>query len=160
MTGGLPFLAVETHTQPGPPTDLSGYLEALARVMFQAGINWRVVEAKWPGIHEAFDGFKPDHVAALTVADINRLMDDQRVIRNRKKLEAVVANARKMAELDAQHGGFARYLDDLGDFDATAAALQKQFAFLGRAGAWYFLWMVGRPVPPHGQTTDGGARRA
>jgi 3-methyladenine DNA glycosylase Tag len=148
--------AVETHPQPRSPTDLSGYLEALARVMFQTGISWRVVEAKWPGIREAFGGFKPDQVAALTVADIDRLMDDQRVIRNRKKLEAVVANARRMLDLQAQHTGFDRYLDHLGDFDATSAALRKQFAFLGPAGAWYFLWMVGRPVPPHEQMTGTG----
>jgi len=137
------------HKQPGPPKDLSGYLSAMARVMFQTGISWRVVDAKWPGISEAFHGFEPRRVARLTTKDIDRLMQDTRVIRNRKKLEAITSNAGHMLELDAQHRGFNRYLDSLGDFDATKRDLHKQFAFMGDAGTWYFLWMVGRKVPEH-----------
>ena len=140
---------MEEHRQPPPPGDLSGYLDALARVMFQTGISWRVVEAKWPGIREAFDGFDVRRVASLDEADIDRLMGDARVIRNRRKLEAVAANARRMQELEGEHRGFDRYLDSLGDYDATRRELRKQFAFLGDAGTWYFLWMVGRKVPAH-----------
>jgi 3-methyladenine DNA glycosylase Tag len=140
---------MEEHRQPPPPGDLSGYLDALARVMFQAGISWRVVDAKWPGIHEAFHGFDVRRVASLDEADIDRLMGDARVIRNRRKLEAVAANARRMLELEAEHGGFDLYLNSLGDFDATRRELRKQFASLGDAGTWYFLWMVGRKVPAH-----------
>jgi DNA-3-methyladenine glycosylase I len=139
------------HKQPQPPRALSGYLDALARVMFQAGISWRVVDAKWPGIRQAFDGFDPDRVAKLGTRDIDKLMNDTRVIRNRKKLEAVVGNARRMLELNAEHRGFKRYLDSLGDFDATKKALHKDFAFIGDTGTWMFLWMVGRKVPPHGE---------
>jgi len=140
---------MDEHRQPSPPADLSGYLDALARVMFQTGISWRVVEAKWPGIREAFDGFDPDRVAAFDTADIDRLMGDTRVIRNRKKLEAVVANARRMRDLAGEYGGFDRFLDSLGDFEATKTELHKRFAFVGDAGAWFFLWSVGRPVPAH-----------
>jgi DNA-3-methyladenine glycosylase I len=139
------------HKQPQPPRALSGYLDAMARVMFQAGISWRVVDAKWPGIRQAFDGFDPDRVAKLGLRDIDRLMNDTRVIRNRKKLEAVVGNARRMLELNAEHRGFKRYLDSLGDFDATKKTLKKDFAFIGDTGTWMFLWMVGRKVPPHGE---------
>jgi len=142
---------MEEHKQPSPPQELSGYLDALARVMFQTGISWRVVESKWPGTRDAFQGFKPDQVASLSTADVDRLMGDTRVIRNRKKLEAVVANARRMLELEGEHGGFDRYLDSLGDFESTKTELRKRFAFLGDAGVWYFLWMVGRQVPAHEQ---------
>src|SRR5215467_311803 len=117
----------ENWTQPGPPADGSGYLDALARVMFQTGISWRVVDAKWPGIRAAFEGFDPDTVAALGAPDIDRLMGDTRVIRNRRKLEAVVANARLMRDLAREHGGFGRYLDSLGDFQAARAELKKRF---------------------------------
>ena len=143
---------MEEHKQPAPPTDLSGYLDALARVMFQTGISWRVVEAKWPGTRDAFDGFNPERVASLSTADIDRLMGDTRVIRNRRKLEAVVANARRMLELAGEHGGFGHYLDSLGDFEATKKELRRSFAFLGDTGSWYFLWMVGRQVPAHERT--------
>lgn len=140
---------MEKHKQPPAPKDLSGYLDALARVMFQTGISWRVVEAKWPGIREAFHGFDVQRVAKLREADINRLMGDTRVIRNRRKLEAIRENAREMLALDAEYKGFKRYLDSLGDFDATRKGLHKQFAYVGDSGAWYFLWMVGRKVPAH-----------
>jgi DNA-3-methyladenine glycosylase I len=139
----------ENWEQPGPPADASGYLDALARVMFQAGISWRVVEAKWPGIRAAFDGFDPDSVAAFGTADIDRLMGDTRVIRNRKKLEAVVANARQMRDLAREYRGFGKYLDSVGDFEAARTELKKRFAFVGDSGAWWFLWSVGRPVPQH-----------
>jgi DNA-3-methyladenine glycosylase I len=88
-------------------------------------------------------------VAKLTSKDIDRLMGDTRVIRNRKKLEAISSNASRMLELDAEHDGFKRYLDSLGDFEATKKEIHKQFAFMGDSGTWYFLWMVGRNVPDH-----------
>lgn len=137
------------HKQPRPPKELSGYLDAMARVMFQTGISWRVVEAKWPGIQEAFKGFDPARVARLEDKDIDRLMGDTRVIRNRKKLEAIVSNAGRMIELDGEYKGFRRYLDSLGDFEATKKDIHKQFAFMGDSGTWFFLWMVGRKVPEH-----------
>jgi 3-methyladenine DNA glycosylase Tag len=140
---------MEEHKQPTPPENLSGYLDALARVTFQAGISWRVVDAKWPGIRAAFQDFDPEKVASLSAADIDGMMGDTRVIRNRRKLEAVVANARVMLALDGQHAGFDRYLDSLGDFDASKKELHKRFAFLGDAGTWFFLWTVGRRVPAH-----------
>jgi 3-methyladenine DNA glycosylase Tag len=76
-------------------------------------------------------------------------MGDTRVIRNRKKLEAIASNAGRMLELDAEYKGFKRYLDSLGDFDATKKALHKEFAYMGDSGTWFFLWMVGRKVPEH-----------
>lgn len=135
--------------QPHAPKELAGYLDAMARVMFQTGISWRVVEAKWPAIRDAYHGFDPARVARQSTKDIDRLMGDTRVIRNRKKLEAIASNARRMLELDAEYKGFKRYLDSLGDFDATKKEIHKQFAFMGDTGTWYFLWLVGRKVPEH-----------
>jgi|SRR5689334_21390921 len=137
------------HKHQAPPKSLSGYLDAMARVMFQTGISWRVVDAKWPGIREAFHGFEPERVARLTTRDIDRLMGDTRVIRNRKKLEAIKGNALRMLELDAEFKGFKRYLDSLGDFENTKKELHKQFAYMGDSGSWFFLWQVGRKVPEH-----------
>lgn len=135
--------------RPRPPKELSGYLEAMARVTFQTGISWRVVEAKWPGIQQAFRGFDPSRTARLKTKDIDKLMGDTRVIRNRRKLDAIVGNAQRMLELDKEHGSFKKYLDSLGDFDSTKKELHKQFAYMGDAGTWFFLWTVGRNVPEH-----------
>ena len=141
------------------PRDLSGYLETMTRAVFQAGISWQVVDAKWEGIREAFRGFDPQVVAGFDTADIDRLMADPRVIRNRRKLEGTVDNAQTLIELDAEHGGFKRYLRSHGDFDATVADLKRRFRFLGDTGSYYFLYVVGEEVPPHEEWSASRARR-
>ena len=134
---------------PARPTSLAGYLEALSRPVFSTGMSWRVVEAKWTDIGAAFSGFDPAQVAAMTPGDVDRLVDDPRVIRNRKKLEATIQNAERLLELDGEPGGFAAWLDSQGSFEETVAALRREFRFLGDNGAYLFLWTVDRPVPPH-----------
>ena len=143
-----------------PPRDLSGYLEAMTRAVFQAGLNWQVVEAKWEGIRQAFDEFDPETVAGLGAADIDALMADPRVIRNRAKLEGTVDNAQTLLELDAEPGGFRQYLRTRGDFQATVADLKRQFRFLGDTNAYYFLFVVGEEVPEHAEWSASRGQRA
>ena len=137
------------HWKPQKPTSLAGYLEALSRPVFSTGMSWRVIQAKWDGIREAFLRFDPEKVAALTPADVDRLADDPRVIRNRKKIEAVIGNAERMLALDSEHHGFGRYLETLGSTDEAVDSLRREFRFLGESGAYVFLWSVDEPVPPH-----------
>jgi 3-methyladenine DNA glycosylase Tag len=134
---------------PKRPRDLAGYLEAISRAVFSAGISWRVVEAKWDGIREALAGFDPERVAELDSRDIDVLMSDKRVIRNRGKLEGTVDNAQTILELNSEFGSFRRYLRSHVDYDSTVADLKQQFRFLGDSGAYFFLWSVGEPVPDH-----------
>jgi 3-methyladenine DNA glycosylase Tag len=139
----------DTPPKRARPRDLAGYLDAITRAAFQAGLNWRVVEAKWDGIREAFDGFDPEAVAEFDANRIDALMSDPRVIRNRPKLEGTVDNAQTLLELDREHRGFRRYLRSHGGFEETVADLKRQFRFLGDTGAYYFLFVVGEEVPPH-----------
>jgi 3-methyladenine DNA glycosylase Tag len=87
-------------------------------------------------------------------------MADESIVRSRPKIEAVIANAQRLLELDAQHGGFARYLTVHGDTAAVAKDLQRQFRFIGPSGAYMFLYMVGEPVPPHDQWPAGRQKRS
>ncbi len=91
------------------PTSLGDYLEIMTKAVFQSGISWRVVESKWPGIKEAFKGFDAEAVAGLSEPDLDELAQDTRVIRNRRKLSAIVSNAQRMIALDQEHGGFEKY---------------------------------------------------
>ena len=131
------------------PKDLAGYLAALSHPVFQAGMSWRVVSSKWDGIRDAFAGFDPKVVADFGPDDVERLLGDERIIRSRPKIEATIDNAQAMLELDAEHGGFGRYLASHGGFDETVADLKRQFRFIGDSGAYFFLYMVDEPVPPH-----------
>jgi DNA-3-methyladenine glycosylase I len=131
------------------PTGPADYLEVMTKAVFQSGMSWQVVEAKWPGFREAFDGFDPETIAAYTGDDVERLVADPQIIRNRRKIDATLTNAERMLELERSPGGFAGWLRSHGDFEATVAALRSEFRFLGDTGAYYFLYVVGEPVPAH-----------
>ncbi len=129
------------------PQSLADYLEVMSKSVFQTGISWRVVDAKWPGIKEAFRGFEPRVISSLTVAEIDELVQDKRIIRNRRKIEAIVANASRLLELDSQYGSFKKYLRSFNSFEELTKDLRKNFKFLGEMGAYHFLWVVGEKVP-------------
>ena len=131
------------------PTGLADYLEVMTKAVFQSGMSWQVVEAKWGGFREAFAGFDPATVAAFTGDDVERLVEDARIIRNRRKIEATIHNAQVMLELDREYKGFGRYLRSQPDYEALVADLRGNFKFVGDSGAYYFLYVVGEPTPPH-----------
>ena len=129
------------------PKSLADYLEVMSKSVFQTGISWRVVDSKWPGIKEAFHSFDPSILIRLTPEEIDELAQDTRIIRNRRKVEAIVGNARTMLELEKKHGSFVKYLRSFGSFEELTKDLKKQFKFLGDMGSYHFLWIVGEKVP-------------
>jgi DNA-3-methyladenine glycosylase I len=131
------------------PKRLGDYLEIMSKSVFQTGISWDVVEAKWPGIREAFRGFDADAVARMGERDIDKLATDTRVIRNRRKIEAIIENANRMIAIDKEHGSFRKYLRSHADYDALVKDLRKQFKFLGETGCYHFLYVVKEPVPEY-----------
>ncbi len=131
------------------PTSLDDYLEIMSKAIFQAGMSWQVVEAKWPGTREAFHNFDVSEVAGFDERDLEKLVEDSRVIRNYRKLAAISGNAAKMIQLDREYGSFKKYLRSHGEFDATVKALKKDFKFIGPTGAYFFLYVVGEKVPSH-----------
>jgi 3-methyladenine DNA glycosylase Tag len=131
------------------PGSLNDYLEVMSKAVFQSGMSWRVVEAKWSGTREAFHDFDVAQVAAFDERDIDALTKDTRVIRNYRKLNAIVSNAQTMIALDEQHGSFKNYLRSQTDFDATLNTIRNDFKFMGPTGIYYFLYVVGEQVPPH-----------
>jgi DNA-3-methyladenine glycosylase I len=140
--------------EPGAPKRFrvksnNDYLEVMSKVVFQSGMSWKLIENKWPGIREAFNDFDIAKVADYDERDIERLSQDRRVIRNYKKLVAIAENARKILELDKQHGGFKKYLNSFDDFDTTLKSMRKDFKFMGPMGVYYFLYVVGEEVPKH-----------
>lgn len=72
---------------------------------FQAGLSWITILRRRPGFREVFHGFELDAVAAMGADDVERLMTDARIIRNRAKIEATISNARVVLELTRDHSG-------------------------------------------------------
>ena len=78
--------------------------EKLSLEWFQSGLSWIVVLRKRPAFRAAFAGFDPERVARFGEADVERLLADARLVRNRQKIEAVIGNARAVAAL-RDHAG-------------------------------------------------------
>jgi len=129
------------------PVDDQGYFSLLARAVFSAGLGPKVVEARWPNMCAAFHYFDPRKVAAMSDADVSQLLSNPNVIRNRRKIEAVIENARRFLSCVAEAGkGFHGYLLGLGaerDLDAVAQKLSQTFVHLGRTSALFFLFSAG-----------------
>ena len=130
-----------------PVHSLGDYLEAMSAAIFTSGISWKVVDVKWDGIREAFGDFDPEQVAAYTPDDVERLMADPRVIRNRKKIEAIVENAGEIILVDREHGGFAKYLASFADNGELVRDLHRRFRFLGESVAHFFLFRIAFDLP-------------
>src|SRR6476469_6638935 len=74
----------------------SALFEALTRGVFEVGLSWSIVFGKRDAFRRAFRGFDVAKVAAMTERDVDRLVQDPSIIRNRRKIQATVDNARAM----------------------------------------------------------------
>jgi DNA-3-methyladenine glycosylase I len=131
------------------PDDDNGYFEELTRAIFQAGFSWRVIRDKWPNFQAAFDGFEIESVAGYGEPDVERLVSDPGIVRNRRKIEATVQNARTMWDLIQEHGSFYAYLRSLDglEYAGRRSELSIRFKNLGPTGVFTFLWCVEEEVP-------------
>ena len=87
--------------------------EMLVLQLFQSGLNWRVILHKRENFRKAFKDFDPVKVAALTDKEINDMCNDSSIIRNRRKIEAAVKNAKSVIIVSAKYGSFAKYLQNI-----------------------------------------------
>ena len=94
-----------------PSSDESVLFERLTLEISQAGLSWLTVLQKRPAFRAAFAEFEVDRVAGFGEADIDRLLQDPGIVRNRLKVESVVGNARRIQELRRSHGSFHGWLE-------------------------------------------------
>lgn len=128
----------------------------------QAGLSWITVLRKRENYRKAFYDFDPERIAAMTGADIDRLMLDAGLIRHRKKLEAVVQNARAYLAMQAQGEDFAEFVwqfapahhpvpQSVADIPAQTPASQqlskalkkRGFVFVGATTCYAFMQSMG-----------------
>lgn len=93
-----------------PQTEERVLMERLALEIMQAGLSWGLILQKREGFNRAFAGFDVDSLLGFGETDIERLLQDASIVRNRLKIEAIVHNARVIAAMRATHGGFAGWL--------------------------------------------------
>lgn len=122
------------------------YLSDMSRRVFRAGLKHSLVDGKWPAFEEAFHGFDPRRVRAMSDEAIEALLGNAKLIRHFGKLKAVRDNAAAMMGVAEEHGSFAKWLaawpvtDIVGLWDALA----KRFSQMGGNSGPSFLRMVGK----------------
>jgi DNA-3-methyladenine glycosylase I len=74
--------------------------ERMSLEAFQSGLSWLIILRKRENFRKAFAGFNPAEVARFSEKDVARLLSDEGIVRNRAKIDATIANARAVADLD------------------------------------------------------------
>src|SRR5262250_2628810 len=109
---GDPVHGLYHDTEYGFPTaEESVLFERLMLEINQAGLSWATILKKRTAFRAAFGDFEVDRVAAFGPGDVERLMNDSGIIRNRLKIAAVIDNAQRIQALRREFGSFADWLD-------------------------------------------------
>jgi DNA-3-methyladenine glycosylase I len=93
-----------------PVHDELRHFEFLVLESAQAGLSWSTILRKREGYRRAYRGFDPARVARFTPRDVERLLGDPGIVRNRAKIEASINNARRFLEIQREFGSFDAYL--------------------------------------------------
>jgi DNA-3-methyladenine glycosylase I len=93
-----------------PVSDDRRLFEKLSLEGFQSGLSWRTILAKRENFRAAFAGFDFDRIAAFGEGDVQRLLADAGIVRNRAKITAVINNARRAQELVERDGSLAAFI--------------------------------------------------
>lgn len=134
------------------PNDEQRLFEFLVLESAQAGLSWITILRKREGYREAFCGFDAEQVAQMTADDVERLMHFDGIVKNRRKIEATINNARLFLKVQMEFGSFHAYIssflpDDkpivnnpktLADIPATSAVSDAMSKDMKRRGFKFF----------------------
>nr|WP_246036354.1 DNA-3-methyladenine glycosylase I [Sinomonas susongensis] len=160
-----------------PVRDEHGLFERISLEGFQAGLSWATILRKRPAFREAFAQFDPEVVAAFTEDDVERLMLNEGIIRNRAKIRATIRNAQATLAL-REEGGLVDFVwsfrpestptpRSLGDIPSSSpesvalskALRKKGFSFVGPTTMFALMEAVGmidtHLVDSHRRGTSG-----
>lgn len=147
-----------------PVYDDEKLFEFLILESFQAGLSWYIVLKKRENFRQAFSNFDAAKIAKFTVQDVERLMQNEGIIRNRSKIVAAIENAKLYLEIQKEFGSFSKYIWQFTNFqtiynspkklsdlkstsvesDAMSKALGKRgFKFRGSTICYAFMQAVG-----------------
>lgn len=98
-----------------PVHDERRHFEFLVLESSQAGLSWLTILRKREGYRRAFAGFDPHTVAGFTPKDVERLLQDTAIVRNRRKIEAAINNARAFCQIQERYDSFDAFIWDFVD---------------------------------------------
>jgi hypothetical protein len=157
----IPKRPTPPNTIPRVVTDatLADHLEIITRAIFQAGLSWAIIAARWPAFLAAFEQFDVKRVAAYGQDDLARLMSTDGLIHSEKKLVGTFANANTLLALERDYGTVENYLASFASYAELYADAHCRFAFMGDLSCYYWLLRTASTVPQFedwiaGQKTD------
>ena len=145
-----------------PLADEAALFERLSLEIFQAGLSWEIVLKKRPTTTAAFEGFDVDTVAAYGEAATARLLANPGIIRNRRKVAAIIENARRIQALRESHGGLAAWIaaHHPRNKKEWVKLFRQTFLFTGGEIVGEFLMSIGYLPGAHGEGCPTFARIA
>ncbi len=122
---------------------LNAYFEKLCLESFQAGLSWRCILYKREEFRKSFYGFDPYKVAVMNDGDIESLMNNKGIVRNRRKIVAVIKNAKLVCKIEEDRG-FEDYINSFSDGKILCKELKKLgFSFVGETICTEYLTSMG-----------------
>ena len=132
------------------PIDDKGFFEVLSKAVFNAGFSYQVLNSKWKDIKDVFHEFDPEILSNWTIDEIYFALESPKIIRNSRKVNAIISNSKIFLEIIKKFGSFENYLKSFRNkqYEEKQEILSKRFKWLGPTGAHFFLWSVGEDAPP------------
>lgn len=130
-----------------PIFDDDALFEIMSLQVFQAGLSWRMILNRRDAFRDSFGGWLINEVANIDAERVNQMLQDPSIIRNRKKIEACVTNARVVQEIQSIHGSFHNWFYQVlesNDLSYLQRILRKTFTFMGPEIARMWLMASGR----------------
>jgi DNA-3-methyladenine glycosylase I len=117
----------------------------------QAGLSWDTILKREVHFRKAFDAYNYELIAKYIASDIDRLMENRRIIRNRRKIEAVIHNANQVIALKKEYGSFLAWLEyqELKNTSEWVLLFKKNFKFVGIEIVKEFLCSIGMLADAH-----------
>lgn len=139
------------HEYGAPVTDDRVLFERLILEIMQAGLSWETILKRRSGMAEAFGGYDIAAIAAYGDADTARLLADVRIIRNRRKVAAIIENAQRILVLQREYGSFAAWLakNHPRTKDSWVKLFRQTFVFTGGEIVGEFLMSIGYLAGAH-----------
>jgi DNA-3-methyladenine glycosylase I len=128
-----------------PTTSDDEFFGRLVLEINQAGLSWSLMLKKENNFKKAFDDFSIDKVSAFNEVKIETLMNDAGIVRNRRKIEAVIYNANVIIDIQKKYGSFSLWLDEhIGySLNEWTNLFKKNFKFTGEKIVEEFLMSTG-----------------
>lgn len=122
------------------------FLSSMTWRIFCAGLNRKMIDAKWPAFEEVFWGFDPQKMVLMSDEMLEKTMQDRRLVRHWGKIKSIRSNAAMILRLGEEVGGFGRFIADWPSSNIVELwqLLAKQGAHLGGNSGAYSLRIVGK----------------